>query len=374
MNGYTHEFEIIAQQGNARRSRLTTQHGTIETPVFMPVGTIGAVKTVDPNDLRNLSTQVILGNTLHLMLRPGLEIISLHGGLHKFNGWGGPILTDSGGFQVWSLAKMRNITEQGVTFRSPIDGSSIYVGPEESIQAQRVLGSDIAMVFDDCTAYPSSMDQVRESMLRSCNWAKRSKIAFEGAENALFGIIQGGIYESFRDESLERLIDIGFDGYAVGGLSVGEPTEEMYRVLAHIAPRMPSPRPRYLMGVGTPADIVYGVAQGIDMFDCVLPTRNARNGWLYTSKGIVKIRNAKYRHDLQPLDENCDCFCCSNFSRSYLRHLNQIKEPLGARLGTIHNLKYYSNLMLQIRESIEAGLFDQFYSDFFAGVYGVKKK
>ncbi len=337
----------------------------------MPVGTVGAVKTVDPQDLLRLGAQIILGNTLHLLLRPGADIIRLHGGLHQFNGWNGPILTDSGGFQVWSLAKMRRISEAGVEFRSPIDGSTVFVGPEESIAAQREFRSDIAMVFDDCTPYPATRSQAQQSMELSCAWAQRCKNAYAGADGALFGIVQGGAYEDLREASLDRLCSIGFPGYAIGGLSVGEPKDDMYRILAHIAPRMPELAPRYLMGVGTPADIVFGVAQGVDMFDCVLPTRNARNGWLYTSQGVVKIRNAKYRDDLRPLDPECPCPCCTTFTRSYLSHLHRIKEPLGARLCTIHNLSFYSRLMSRIRQSISEDRFDEFVSGFNSGPYGV---
>ena len=366
-NTASFDFELIARQGNARRGRIVTARGAVETPIFMPVGTVGAVKTVDPRDLREVGAQIILGNTLHLALRPGTEIIKLHGGLHNFAGWPAPILTDSGGFQVWSLSKLRKMSNAGVEFRSPIDGSKVFFGPEESIEVQRVLGSDIAMVFDDCTPYPATEQQAAQSMELSCDWAKRSHAAFAGASGALFGIIQGGVYEELREASLRHLTEIGFHGYAIGGLSVGEPKEDMYRILSHIAPLMPASKPRYLMGVGTPADIVKGVAQGVDMFDCVLPTRNARNGWFYTSQGIVKIRNARYRDDVRPVDPNCDCTCCSSFTRSYLRHLHRINEPLGARLGTIHNLNFYLGLMAEIRDSISNGSFDEFVAKFEAG-------
>ena len=365
------KFELIARQGKARRGRLQTAHSVIETPVFMPVGTVGAVKTVDPNDLQALDTRIILGNTLHLLLRPGTDIVAMHDGLHRFIGWDASILTDSGGFQVWSLAKMRKITEAGVEFRSPIDGSIVFMGPEESIEAQRIFGSDIAMAFDDCTPYPSTRSQAQASLELSSAWAQRCKSAHAGVREALFGIMQGGVFNDLRETSLNCLTQIGFDGYAIGGLSVGEPKDEMYRVIAHIGPRMPELSPRYLMGVGTPSDIVYGVAHGVDMFDCVLPTRNARNGWLYTSGGIVKIRNAKYRDDLRPVDPECSCICCTRFSRSYLRHLHRIKEPLCARLCTIHNLSFYARLMRELRQAISEGAFDEFMVRFKSGPYGL---
>ena len=358
------KFYELERQGNARRGRLELARGLIETPVFMPVGTVGAVKTVEPRDLEQIDTRILLGNTLHLMLRPGLEVIELHGGLHEFMGWNRPILTDSGGFQVFSLPKLRQIEDRGVTFRSPVDGAEVFMGPEESIHVQRVLNSDIAMIFDDCTPYPATHEEAKCSMERSVSWARRSKRAHEGAAGNLFGIIQGGMYPDLRENSLNSLTEIGFDGYAIGGLSVGEPKEEMNRILKYIAPAMPQNYPRYLMGVGTPQDIVYGVACGVDMFDCVLPTRNARNGWLYTSHGIVKIRNSKYRNDTGPLDENCSCPCCERFTRSYLRHLHQINEPLCARLCTIHNLHFYLNLMHQIRKSIENQTFDRICAEY----------
>ena len=358
------KFYELERQGNARRGRLELARGLIETPVFMPVGTVGAVKTVEPRDLEEIDTRILLGNTLHLMLRPGLEVIELHGGLHEFMGWNRPILTDSGGFQVFSLPKLRQLEDRGVTFRSPVDGAEVFMGPEESIHVQRVLNSDIAMIFDDCTPYPATHEEAKCSMERSVSWARRSKRAHEGAAGNLFGIIQGGMYPDLRENSLNSLTEIGFDGYAIGGLSVGEPKEEMNRILKYIAPAMPQNYPRYLMGVGTPQDIVYGVACGVDMFDCVLPTRNARNGWLYTSHGIVKIRNSKYRNDTGPLDENCSCPCCERFTRSYLRHLHQINEPLCARLCTIHNLHFYLNLMHQIRKSIENQTFDRICAEY----------
>ena len=358
------KFSELEHHGNARRGRIELARGVIETPVFMPIGTMGAVKTVEPRDLEQFDTRILLGNTLHLMLRPGLEVIELHGGLHEFMGWNRPILTDSGGFQVFSLPKLRQIEDRGVTFRSPVDGDKVFMGPEESIHVQRVLNSDIAMIFDDCTPYPATYAEAKCSMERSVSWARRSKRAHEGAAGNLFGIIQGGMYPDLRENSLNSLTEIGFDGYAIGGLSVGEPKEEMNRILKYIAPAMPQNYPRYLMGVGTPQDIVYGVACGVDMFDCVLPTRNARNGWLYTSHGIVKIRNSKYRNDTGPLDENCSCPCCERFTRSYLRHLHQINEPLCARLCTIHNLHFYLNLMHQIRKSIENQTFDRICAEY----------
>ncbi len=358
------KFSELEHHVNARRGRIELARGVIETPVFMPIGTMGAVKTVEPRDLEQIDTRILLGNTLHLMLRPGLEVIELHGGLHEFMGWNRPILTDSGGFQVFSLPKLRQIEDRGVTFRSPVDGDKVFMGPEESIHVQRVLNSDIAMIFDDCTPYPATHEEAKCSMERSVSWARRSKRAHEGAAGNLFGIIQGGMYPDLRENSLNSLTEIGFDGYAIGGLSVGEPKEEMNRILKYIAPAMPQNYPRYLMGVGTPQDIVYGVACGVDMFDCVLPTRNARNGWLYTSHGIVKIRNSKYRNDTGPLDENCSCPCCERFTRSYLRHLHQINEPLCARLCTIHNLHFYLNLMHQIRKSIENQTFDRICAEY----------
>ena len=358
------EFLQLNQQGHARRGQVQLQHSRLETPVFMPVGTIGAVKTIEPRDLERLDARIILGNTFHLMLRPGMEVIEHHHNLHQFIGWDRSILTDSGGFQVFSLSKLRKIDARGVTFRSPVDGARIFMGPEESIHVQRVLDSDIAMAFDDCTPYPATYPEAQQSMLRSMDWAYRSKQAFAGSQNALFGIIQGGMYPELRKTSLDSLTEIGFDGYAIGGLSVGEPKAEMYETLADIAPKMPTTKPRYLMGVGTPQDIVFGVACGVDMFDCVLPTRNARNGWLFTSAGDVKIRNAKYRTDTRPVDEHCQCPCCTKFSRSYLRHLYQINEPLYARLATLHNLEFYLNLMKRIRTAIETQTFDELFKEY----------
>ena len=349
------QFEVLHTDGAARAGRLTTAHGVIDTPAFMPVGTYGTVKAMSPAELRALGAQVVLGNTFHLWLRPGLDVIEAHRGLHRFMGWDGPILTDSGGFQVFSLGALRKISEEGVTFQSPVNGDPCFLSPEESMRIQRVLDSDIAMVFDECTPYPATAEQARESMQLSLRWAERSRRAHEGNANALFGIVQGAVYEGLREESLAGLVQIGFDGYAIGGLAVGETKAEMTRTLAYIAPRLPVEKPRYLMGVGTPQDIVEAVRAGIDMFDCVLPTRNARNGWVYTSEGIVKLRNARYRDDLGALDPACDCYACRNFTRSYLHHLQRVNEILGARLNTLHNLHYYQKLMADLRSAIAAG-------------------
>jgi queuine tRNA-ribosyltransferase len=310
---------------------------------------------MSPVEVRELGAQIVLGNTFHLWLRPGLDVIGAHGGLHRFMGWDGPILTDSGGFQVFSLGEMRKISEEGVKFQSPVNGDACFLTPEESMRIQRVLNSDIVMAFDECTAHPATLEQARDSMQLSMRWAARSKAAHEGNANALFGIVQGGMYEQLRDESLAKLTDIGFDGYAIGGLSVGEPKPDMLRILRHTAPRLPADRPRYLMGVGTPSDIVAAVAAGIDMFDCVLPTRNARNGWLYTRHGVIKLRNARYRDDLTPLDPDCGCYTCCNFTRAYLHHLQRVNEMLGARLNTLHNLHYYQELMAGLRVAIAEG-------------------
>ncbi|MDB5864879.1 MAG: tgt [Betaproteobacteria bacterium] len=361
------QFELLKTDGAARRARLTTAHGAIETPAFMPVGTYGTVKAMSPVELRALGAQVVLGNTFHLWLRPGLDVIAAHGGLHRFMGWDGPILTDSGGFQVFSLGALRKITEDGVTFQSPVNGDACFLSPEESMRIQRVLNSDIVMVFDECTPYPATREQASDSMLMSLRWAERSKRSHEGNPNALFGIVQGGMYEELRDQSLAALTRIGFDGYAIGGLSVGETKPEMTRILEHTAPRLPSDKPRYLMGVGTPQDIVEAVAAGIDMFDCVLPTRNARNGWLYTSAGVVKLRNARYRDDLGPLDPNCDCYTCRNFTRSYLHHLQRVNEILGSRLNTLHNLHFYQRLMQGARDAIADGRYDSYAASVTAG-------
>lgn len=359
-------FEKLGEDGLARRGRLTFPRGTVETPAFMPVGTYGTVKGMLPRDIHETGAEIILGNTFHLMLRPGTEVVKAHGDLHDFTQWKGPILTDSGGFQVFSLGEMRKITEEEVTFRSPIDGSPVKLSPEIAMQVQRDLGSDIVMIFDECTPYPATETQAKESMELSLRWAKRSKEAHEGNPAALFGIVQGGMYESLRDRSLEGLTDIGFDGYAIGGLSVGEPKEDMIRILDHLPSKMPGDKPRYLMGVGRPEDLVEAVRRGVDMFDCVMPTRNARNGYLFTSVGIVKIRNARHRHDTAPLDERCDCYTCENFSRSYLHHLDKCGEMLGAQLNTIHNLRYYQNLMAGLRGAIEAGTLSNFINDFYA--------
>ena len=359
-------FEKLGEDGRARRGRLTFPRGTVETPAFMPVGTYGTVKGMLPRDIEAIGAEIILGNTFHLMLRPGTEVVKAHGDLHDFTQWQGPILTDSGGFQVFSLGEMRKITEQGVTFRSPVDGSKVELSPEIAIQVQRDLGSDIVMIFDECTPYPATEKQAKESMELSLRWAERSKKAHEGNLAALFGIVQGGMYEPLRDRSLQGLTDIGFDGYAIGGLSVGEPKEDMIRILDHLPSKMPEDKPRYLMGVGRPEDIVEAVRRGVDMFDCVMPTRNARNGYLFTSTGIVKIRNAKNRHDTGPLDERCDCYTCQNFSKSYLHHLDKCGEMLGAQLNTIHNLRFYQNLMSGLRGAIEAGTLSDFISEFYA--------
>ncbi len=353
------EFTVTARNGLARRGILRTTHGAIDTPAFMPVGTYGTVKAMNPAELRDLGAQIVLGNTFHLWLRPGLEVIGAHGGLHRFMGWDGPILTDSGGFQVFSLGALRKISEEGVKFQSPINGDACFLTPEESMRIQRVLSSDIVMVFDECTPYPATMDEARQSMQLSLRWAARSKAAHADNSNALFGIVQGGVYEPLRDESLAGLTRIGFDGYAIGGLSVGETKEEMLRILHHTAPQLPADKPRYLMGVGTPQDLIDAVQAGVDMFDCVLPTRNARNGWLYTSGGVVKLRNARYRDDLTPLDAQCDCYTCQHFTRAYLHHLQKVNEILGARLNTLHNLHFYQRLMQRLRAAIAAGTLAQ---------------
>ncbi len=363
-------FKLHTTDGLARRATLTLAHGTVETPVFMPVGTYGTVKAMSPLELKEIGAQIVLGNTFHLWLRPGMEVIAAHGGLHRFMGWDGPILTDSGGFQVFSLGALRKISEEGVAFQSPVNGDKCFLSPEESMRIQKVLNSDIVMVFDECTPHPADEATAAESMRLSLRWAGRSKAAHEGNPNALFGIVQGGMHESLRDESLAGLANIGFDGYAIGGLSVGEPKEDMLRILRHTAPQLPADKPRYLMGVGTPEDIVAAVAQGIDMFDCVMPTRNARNGMLFTRHGDIKIKNAQYRMDTRPLDEQCACYTCRNFSRAYLHHLHRIAEILGARLNTIHNLHYYQELMGEIRAAITDGRFDTFVTGFRQGRAG----
>lgn len=387
--------------GLARRGTVHLAHGDVQTPAFMPVGTYGTVKAMSPLELKEIDAHIVLGNTFHLWLRPGLDVIAAHGGLHQFMGWNGPILSDSGGFQVWSLGKLRKISEEGVKFQSPINGDSCFLTPEESMRIQKVLNTDIVMIFDECTPYPATVKEANDSMQLSLRWAKRSKTAFdhfqaipltqalearpstssgrthekipsknvrpepvEGQSNALFGIIQGGMFEDLRDISLAGLVDIDFDGYAIGGLSVGEPKEDMLRILAHTAPKMPPNKPRYLMGVGTPEDLVDAVSHGIDMFDCVMPTRNARNGWLFTQYGDIKIKNAGYKLDLKPLDSDCSCYTCQNFSRAYLHHLYRVGEILSARLNTIHNLHYYQFLMQSMRNSIEAGEFETFKTAF----------
>jgi queuine tRNA-ribosyltransferase len=361
------KFSVLATDHQARTARLELAHGEVETPVFMPVGTYGAVKSVSPAELVQNGTSIVLGNTFHLWLRPGIEVIAAHAGLHRFMGWSGPILTDSGGYQVFSLGDLRKITEEGVRFASPVNGDRLMLTPEDSMRIQRVLNPDIAMVFDECTPFPATESEAADSMRLSLRWAERSRREFDagtrtrnsgaakGNPNALFGIIQGGMHENLRDESLAGLIGIGFDGYAIGGLSVGEPRRDMRRVLAHTAASLPADKPRYLMGVGTPEDIVGAVQAGIDMFDCVLPTRNARNGWLFTRFGDIKIRNARHSADTRPLDETCGCTTCRNFTRAYLHHLQKINEILGARLNTLHNLHYYQTLMRELREAISAG-------------------
>ena len=349
------KFELRNVDGAARAGRLTLAHGEVDTPAFMPVGTYGTVKAMTPAELREVGAGIVLGNTFHLWLRPGLEVIAAHGGLHRFMGWDGPILTDSGGFQVFSLGALRKISEEGVKFASPVNGDRLLLTPEESMRIQRVLNADIAMVFDECTPYPAGLREAGDSMRLSLRWAERSKLTHAGNPNALFGIVQGGMHETLRDESLAGLQRIGFDGYAIGGLSVGEPKEDMQRILAHTAPQLPAAQPRYLMGVGTPEDLVAAVTAGIDLFDCVLPTRNARNGWLFTRHGDVKIKNAAHRQDTRPLDAACGCYCCRHFTRAYLHHLHRVNEILGARLNTIHNLHYYLELMGEMRAAIAAG-------------------
>jgi len=362
------KFELLTTDGAARRGRLTLDHGVVETPIFMPVGTYGSVKAMSPRSLESVGAQIVLGNTFHLWLRPGLNVIAAHQGLHRFMNWTKPILTDSGGFQVWSLGDLRKISEEGVTFQSPVNGDKLFLTPEESIRIQTVLNSDIVMVFDECTPYPATRDQTADSMRLSLRWAKRSKTEFErlGNPNALFGIVQGGMMEDLRDESLAGLQSIAFHGYAIGGLSVGEPKQDMVRILAHTTPCLPHDKPRYLMGVGTPEDLVEGVANGIDMFDCVMPTRNARNGWIFTRHGDLKIRNARYREDRSPIDSTCACPVCDPqrhgddrppFTRSYLYHLQKVQEILGAQLATMHNLHFYLSLMADMRQAIAEGRF-----------------
>ena len=360
------QFDVSATDGKARRGELSFPRGKVQTPAFMPVGTYGTVKGMLPRDIEEIGAEIILGNTFHLMLRPGTEVVKKHGDLHDFIQWQGPILTDSGGFQVFSLGDMRKITEKGVEFKSPIDGSPVFIDPEKSMQVQHDLGSDVVMIIDECTPYPATEKQARDSMQLSLRWAERSKKAHGDNPSALFGIVQGGMYESLRDQSLAGLVDIDFDGYAIGGLSVGEPKEDMIRILDHLADTMPADKPRYLMGVGKPADLVEGVRRGIDMFDCVMPTRNARNGHLFTSQGVIKIRNAVHRGDTSTLDAECDCYTCKNFTRGYLHHLDKCGEILGAQLNTIHNLRYYQTLMQGLRTAIEQGCLDEFAKQFYA--------
>ena len=357
-------LKINAQDGKARATEISLKHGSLKTPIFMPVGTYGAVKSISPNILKEINFEIILGNTYHLWLRPGLDIIEKHRGLHHFISWDRPILTDSGGFQVWSLGKLRTINEEGVTFKSPINGDSCFLSPEVSMQIQMTLNSDIAMVFDECTNYPATFEESKLSMELSLRWAERSKQAFH-SDNALFGIIQGGMFRDLRVESIEKLLEINFDGYAIGGLSVGEPKEEMLKVIDNLKDHMPEDKPRYLMGVGTPEDILNAVEQGVDMFDCVMPTRNARNGWLFTRLGDIKIKNSQYKNDLEPLDKQCMCYTCQNFSRSYLHHLHRIGEMLGSTLNTIHNLFFYKQFMLEARSAIEKQEFQKFKQEFF---------
>tara|TARA_B110000093_G_scaffold31014_1_gene31494 strand:+ start:255 stop:1379 length:1125 start_codon:yes stop_codon:yes gene_type:complete len=359
------QFEVSATDGKARRGEMTFPRGKVQTPAFMPVGTYGTVKGMLPKDIVEIGAEMILGNTFHLMLRPGTEVVKAHGDLHDFTQWHGPILTDSGGFQVFSLGDMRKISEEGVKFQSPIDGSAVFMDPEKSIQVQHDLGSDVVMIFDECTPYPATVKEASDSMQLSLRWAARCKDAHGDNPSALFGIVQGGMHESLREESLKGLVEIGFDGYAIGGLSVGEPKEDMIRVLDHLADTMPADRPRYLMGVGKPADLVEGVRRGVDMFDCVMPTRNARNGHLFTSAGVIKIRNARHRYDTAPLDVECDCYTCSHFSRGYLHHLEKCGEMLSAQLNTIHNLRYYQTLMAALRDAIAEGRLETFIEEFY---------
>ncbi|MBL8361265.1 MAG: tRNA guanosine(34) transglycosylase Tgt [Rubrivivax sp.] len=366
-------FELIKTEGLARRGRLTLAHGVVETPIFMPVGTYGTVKGVMPASLEEMGAQIILGNTFHLWLRPGLEVLKAFGGLHRFEGWNRPILTDSGGFQVWSLGEMRKISEEGVRFASPVNGDKLFLTPEVSMQIQTVLNSDIVMQFDECTPYetggvPTSERDARASMELSLRWARRSRDEFQrlGNPNVLFGIVQGGMYETLREASLEALVALDLPGYAIGGVSVGEPKDDMRRIVEHTPQRLPAGKPRYLMGVGTPEDLVHGVACGVDLFDCVMPTRNARNGHLFTRHGDLRLRNARYRQDPRPIDETCRCHTCLHFSRAYLHHLDRCGEMLGPMLATLHNLHYYLNLMREMREALDAGTLDAWRADFHA--------
>lgn len=358
------DFQIITTDGAARRGRLHLGHGVVETPVFMPVGTYGSVKAISPPELSDLGVQIVLGNTFHLLIRPGMQVLSQLGGLHQFMGWNGPILTDSGGFQVWSLSRLRVLSEDGVVFSSPLNGDRILLTPERVVAAQQVFGSDILMQFDECTPYSASKLQAAESMRLSARWALRCKKAHESSPGALFGIVQGGMFPALRKESLGRLTEIGFVGYAIGGLSVGEPPEERLRILDNLMPNMPAVAPRYLMGVGTPRDLIESVVRGVDMFDCVIPTRHARNGYLFTSEGVVKIRNARWRSDPSPLDPSCDCSTCVGYSRAYLHHLDRCGEILGLRLNTLHNLHFYLRLMTGMRKAIENRNFAKFATEF----------
>lgn len=359
-----HHYELVASDGAARRGRMHFARGVVETPAFMPVATYATVKAMTPEELRSIGAQIFVSNTFHLWLRPGTEIIERHGSLHGFMHWDGPILTDSGGFQVFSLGAMRKITEAGVQFRSPIDGSKVFLDPETSMRVQRSLGSDVVMAFDECTPYPATEREARESMELSMRWAERSRAAHGDSPHALFGIIQGGVFPQLRNESLSRLTDIGFDGYAIGGLAVGEPNEERLHVLDALTHQMPQAATRYLMGVGTPYDIVEAIGRGVDLFDCVMPSRNARNGHLFTSEGVVRIRNARHRSDEKALDPNCPCYTCANYSRAYLYHLDKSNEILGSRLNTIHNLSFYQRLVASARDAIVAGRYDAFRAEF----------
>ena len=362
------KYELIKTDGRARRGRLTFERGSVETPAFMPVGTYGTVKGMTPEEVDATGAEILLGNTFHLWLRPGQKVIRQHGDLHDFMNWKGPILTDSGGFQVFSLGKMRKIKEEGVYFRSPVNGDEVFLSPEVSMDIQYDLGSDIVMIFAECTPYPATEEEADISMQLSLRWADRSRNRFDEQKNknALFGIIQGGCYEHLRDVSLDGLTKIGFDGYAIGGLAVGEPKEDMHRILEYIAPKIPEDKPRYLMGVGKPEDLVEGVRRGVDMFDCVMPTRNARNGHLFTTFEIVKIRNAKHKTDTSPLDSECDCYTCKNYTRGYLHHLDKCNEILGARLNTIHNLRFYQRIMQELRDAIDNNQLDEYVNQFYS--------